>query len=493
MNYFSVLSLAAIMLFGALPVSAQESWIEGFESDQNIIQYDVVDGVLFDYEFGDASSEYLEYAEDFSGHDSIWEQVQVVGGDTLVSDQISSLRLYTDGVGGFLAWVIQEDNWDTWLLALDVLDMENDPVEFQATLAHEIAHIWSLDNDEMDISGAIYDESIYDCDTYLNADGCLAEDSYLYLFVEEFWGDLLDVHERLDQDDEDALYDFYLDYEDQFVTSYAATNPEEDLAESYSYFVVWSYAPATDIWEQKLNFFAQFPELVARRDAIRAYYDLGDDPITTDDSESDDSEDTDEDAEEETSDDTSTDEDVDELVDVFTELFSELEDLLEDALNEVLEANDLDGDGVLTPTAVEEEETAETTELIDRLAGNIMLMVDERGEAWYIDPISRARYYLRDGETAYDFLRAFGLGISNTDLEQIPSETDAVGGGDMAERLAGRILLQVEERGEAWYVNPSDLKRYYLADGDAAYTIMRELSVGTMSSWISDISTGWIQ
>lgn len=28
--------------------------------------------------------------------------------------------------------------------------------------------------------------------------------------------------------------------------------------------------------------------------------------------------------------------------------------------------------------------------------------------------------------------------------------------------LSGKILLQVEDRGEAWYVNPANLKRYYL-------------------------------
>lgn len=42
----------------------------------------------------------------------------------------------------------------------------------------------------------------------------------------------------------------------------------------------------------------------------------------------------------------------------------------------------------------------EVETLIDRLAGRIMLAVDRHGEAYYIDPITRARYYLRNGDIA---------------------------------------------------------------------------------------------
>ena len=48
----------------------------------------------------------------------------------------------------------------------------------------------------------------------------------------------------------------------------------------------------------------------------------------------------------------------------------------------------------------------------------------------------------------------------------------------LTQKLIGRILLQVESHGEAWYVNPRDSKRYYMADGNAAYLIMRRLGMG---------------
>lgn len=46
----------------------------------------------------------------------------------------------------------------------------------------------------------------------------------------------------------------------------------------------------------------------------------------------------------------------------------------------------------------------------------------------------------------------------------------------------GRILLDVESKGEAWYVNPANLKRYYMENGAAAYRIMSKLGLGASAS-----------
>lgn len=49
---------------------------------------------------------------------------------------------------------------------------------------------------------------------------------------------------------------------------------------------------------------------------------------------------------------------------------------------------------------------------------------------------------------------------------------------NLATRLKGRILLQVESNGEAWYVNPDNEKRYYLGRPADAFQVMRELGLG---------------
>ena len=174
---------------------------------------------------------------------------------------------------------------------------------------------------------------------------------------------------------------------------------------------------------------------------------------------------------------------------------------------------------------------ASAATLSQTLSGYILLQVQANGEAWYIDPVSHTRSYLKNGTVAYDALREFGLGIKNIDLKKIPvgvetrfNDTDTDGDGlsdkledglttnsgltdtdgdgvsdgqevlikntnplgtgmlkydlSLVSKLKGHILLQVESHGEAWYLNPKDGKRYYMKDGDAAYQIMRYLSLG---------------
>ncbi|MFA6171923.1 MAG: S1C family serine protease [Patescibacteria group bacterium] len=47
-----------------------------------------------------------------------------------------------------------------------------------------------------------------------------------------------------------------------------------------------------------------------------------------------------------------------------------------------------------------------------------------------------------------------------------------------ANKLKGKILLQVQSKGEAWYVCPKDGKRYYMKNGEEAFKIMRSLGEG---------------
>lgn len=60
----------------------------------------------------------------------------------------------------------------------------------------------------------------------------------------------------------------------------------------------------------------------------------------------------------------------------------------------------------------------------------------------------------------------------------------------MAQRLSGRILLQVESHGEAWYVNPRDQKRYSLGRPDDAYALMKKLSLGISEQEFASWSKG---
>jgi len=125
----------------------------------------------------------------------------------------------------------------------------------------------------------------------------------------------------------------------------------------------------------------------------------------------------------------------------------------------------------------------------ERLSGRILLQVGDNGEAWYIYPRDIRRYYLGRPYDAWNAMRSLGLGITNVDLEKIPTNTDGWDGdADLINRLQGYILLQIEENGEGWYINPVDRKRYYLGRPDDAFQIMRELGLGATTQDIFTIS-----
>jgi len=181
--------------------------------------------------------------------------------------------------------------------------------------------------------------------------------------------------------------------------------------------------------------------------------------------------------------------------------------------------------------------------LADSYSGKIYLQVEANGEAWYIYPVNNYRYYLGRPDDAFNVMRNLGLGASNATLNQIPvgvlnygasdfdqdglsdnleialgtsvdnPDTDNDDYSDKAEveawfnplgagklktnstlinQLRGRILLQVEKNGEAWYLNPNDNKRYYLGRPNDAIAIMRMLGTGITSANLAQIKETFV-
>lgn len=117
--------------------------------------------------------------------------------------------------------------------------------------------------------------------------------------------------------------------------------------------------------------------------------------------------------------------------------------------------------------------------LATQLKGRILLQVESNGEAWYINPDNENSYFLGRPEDAFHVMRELGLGISNSNFESFK--------GYAPKRLSGKILLKVEDKGQAYYVNPVDLKMHFLGRPADAFQIMRQLGLGISNSDISDI------
>jgi len=115
------------------------------------------------------------------------------------------------------------------------------------------------------------------------------------------------------------------------------------------------------------------------------------------------------------------------------------------------------------------------SELSNKLKGRILLQVESKGEAWYVNPKDSNRYYMANGSEAYNIMRRLGVGITNKDLEKIKADKN------IAKKQQGKIFLQVENHGEAYYIDING-NNYYLKDGEAAYQIMRQLGLGIKNS-----------
>ncbi len=123
----------------------------------------------------------------------------------------------------------------------------------------------------------------------------------------------------------------------------------------------------------------------------------------------------------------------------------------------------------------------QAADLSERLKGKILLQVEQNGEAWYIHPENKYRYYMGTPEDAFGLMRELGVGISDVDLSKIAiaGESDLKGiDYYFSRKNVGKIFLQVEQNGEAWYVNPEDNKRYFLGRPGDAFNLMRELGLG---------------
>lgn len=122
--------------------------------------------------------------------------------------------------------------------------------------------------------------------------------------------------------------------------------------------------------------------------------------------------------------------------------------------------------------------------LSNRLKGRILLQVEDKGQAWYVNPSDSKKYYLGRPDDAFELMRRVGLGISNADFASLEKNPSAW------KKLAGKILLKVEDSGKAYYFDPVALKLYYLGRPSDAFNVMRSLGLGIKTSDLSQIGSG---
>lgn len=120
--------------------------------------------------------------------------------------------------------------------------------------------------------------------------------------------------------------------------------------------------------------------------------------------------------------------------------------------------------------------------------GKVLLQVEDKGQLWYIANDSKSKFYLGSPVDMFRLMRFQGVGISNSDLAKIPEAGKSqMGDKNFANMQKGKILLQVEKNGEAWYVHPQTGERHYLGTPQAAFNLFKSIAIGASNAHLSKI------
>jgi len=198
---------------------------------------------------------------------------------------LNEFRIFSDGTGntnGFneISWTYSgSEETETWVLEIDLADYQ-DLKSINDVIVHELGHLLTLNLHQIDIR-----TKAENCKYFAQSD-CSKEDSYINLFYEKFWkGELYDEWKTIKARSDPAavakgLDAFYTDHPGVFVRPYAATSLEEDIADSWTYFVMTPRPSGNTLTDQKSLFFYDFPEMVNLRTKIRSrickYYNMPD-------------------------------------------------------------------------------------------------------------------------------------------------------------------------------------------------------------------------
>lgn len=207
----------------------------------------------------------LDFQNDINKHQEIWNLVKKII-PANQRERITEFLIYNGSNSKTLGYVSNRSrDLSKWQLAI-AIDYAykggfNKNGLLSYIIVHEFGHILTL-NETQIIRGK------NNCNTYKSQLGCSKQDSYLNNSFQSYWKDIWNEH-RNSQNSEASKDAFYRKHTNRFVTKYAAKNPLEDIAETFSMFVLYEKPNSNIIASKKVLSMYNKTEFVAFRNHIR--------------------------------------------------------------------------------------------------------------------------------------------------------------------------------------------------------------------------------
>lgn len=185
----------------------------------------------------------------------LWGQVARVVPRAQSDRLISRFRVYAKPDDNTIAYVDRDLETNRYLMGInDPVHLVSDAEEQKLTIVHEFMHMIVMDEAKA-IEAAMCSGIAED------GEGCYEKGSIYADYVNAFWS-------KNDREKAATGDDLFEIQKDNFVTAYAATNAHEDIAESFSFWVI-SEGKGKTVADAKQRFFARYQQLVALKQHIR--------------------------------------------------------------------------------------------------------------------------------------------------------------------------------------------------------------------------------
>jgi hypothetical protein len=205
---------------------------------------------LASYSVSAGESISLRSGTETKDYKKLWGEIAELSPNTISDKYIETYEVYDDAQSDTLAFVDDADQNGKWRIVVNLAGRrDSSQREQKATLIHELAHIITLNTSQVK-------PDFTTCSTYELSEGCSFKESYINMFYTTYWKGVTPP----------AKYSA-----EKFVTEYAASEPVEDLAETFAFFVLERDKDklGNQMKDQKIRLLYNYPELVQMRKDMR--------------------------------------------------------------------------------------------------------------------------------------------------------------------------------------------------------------------------------